>query len=273
MHPAIRLPSWSAFFLKGFAPFLRYPGDMKISHPANGLSRSGLDDGRTLGTAPRLRRAGLRLALTLGLAVTQQPTLSSAAEGAGWVPLFDGKTLNGWRQLNGLAKYEVRDHAIVGTSAPKSPNSFLCTTRDFGDFDLKFEVRVHPELNSGVQIRSHSLPDYQNGRVHGYQVEIAIGGYSGGIYDESRRNQFLNADKQPSPKIRDLLKKGSWNKYRVVCQGDHIQTWVNGVQVTDLHDPLTARGLIGLQVHGVGDRTDPLTVEWRNIRIRELKAK
>ena len=246
---------------------------MKISHPANGPSRSGLDDGKMLRAAPRLRRAGLRLALALGLVVTQQPTLTSAAEGAGWVPLFDGKTLNGWRQINGLAKYEVRDGAILGTSVPNSPNSFLCTTRDYADYELEFEVRVHPELNSGVQIRSQSKPDVQNGRVHGYQVEIAIGGYSGGIYDESRRNKFLNADNEPSAKIRELLKKGAWNKYRVVCQGDHIQTWVNDVLVTDLRDSMTASGFIGLQVHGVGDRTDPLTVEWRNLRIREIKAK
>ncbi|MBL9136426.1 MAG: DUF1080 domain-containing protein [Verrucomicrobiales bacterium] len=246
---------------------------MEISHPANGPSRSGLDDGRTLGHALRLRRVGLRLALAIGLAVTQQPTLSSAAEGAGWVSLFDGKTLNGWHQVNGLAKYEVRDGAILGTSVPKSPNSFLCTTRDYADFELEFEVRVHPELNSGVQIRSHSKPDYQDGRVHGYQVEIAIGGYSGGIYDESRRNKFLNTEAQPTPTIRDLLKKDTWNKYRIRCQGDRIQTWVNGVAVTDLRDGMTASGFIGLQVHGVGDRSDPLTVEWRNIRLREIPAK
>lgn len=246
---------------------------MEISHPANGPSRSGLDDGKTLGNAPRLRRAGLRLALALGLVFAPQPTLTSAAEGAGWVSLFDGKTLNGWSQRNGLAKYEVKDGAILGTSAPNSPNSFLCTTREYADFELEFEVRVHPELNSGVQIRSHSKPDYQNGRVHGYQVEIAIGGYSGGIYDESRRNKFLNAETQPTPAIRDLLKKDAWNKYRILCQGDRIQTWVNGVPVTDLRDSMTASGFIGLQVHGVGDRTDPLTVEWRHLRIREFKAK
>lgn len=193
---------------------------------------------------------------------------ASAAEGK-WVSLFNGKDLAGWEQKNGLAKYEAKDDCIVGTSAPDSPNSFLCTTKDYGDFELEFEVKVDAALNSGVQIRSHSMSGYQNGRVHGYQVEIAVGGFSGGIYDEARRGKFLNAE-QPTDKIKNLLKDNEWAKYRVVCQGDHIQTWVNGVQVTDLRDDMTKSGFIGLQVHGVGKRTEPLRASWRNIRIREL---
>jgi hypothetical protein len=129
---------------------------------------------------------------------------------------------------------------------------------------------VDKELNSGVQIRSHSLPDYQKGRVHGYQVEIAVGGFSGGIYDEARRAKFLNAQ-EPTDAIKNLLKENAWNQYRVVCRGSRIQTWVNGVQVTDLTDDMTASGFIGLQVHGVGDRTDPLHVQFRNLRLKELK--
>lgn len=193
---------------------------------------------------------------------------ASAAE-SDWVPLFNGKDLTGWEQKNGKATYEAKDGCIVGTSAPNSPNSFLCTTKDYGDFELEFEVRVDAALNSGVQIRSHSIPGYQNGRVHGYQVEIAVGGFSGGIYDEARRGKFLNAE-QPTDKIKGLLKDNEWAKYRVVCKGDHIRTWVNGTQVTDLHDDMTKSGFIGLQVHGVGDRTDPLRASWRNIRLREL---
>lgn len=187
----------------------------------------------------------------------------------GWVSLFNGKDLDGWQQINGKAKYEAKDNTILGTSVPNSPNSFLCTKKDYGDFELEFDVKVDKELNSGVQIRSQSLKEYQNGRVHGYQVEIAVGGFSGGIYDEARRAKFLNADK-PSEEVRNLLKENEWNHYRVVCQGDHIQAWVNGVKVTDLHDSMTKSGFIGLQVHGVGNRTDPLKVQWRNLRLREL---
>jgi hypothetical protein len=197
-------------------------------------------------------------------------SLAALASAQEWVSLFNGKDLEGWQQINGKAKYEAKDGAIVGTSVPNSANSFLCTTKNYSDFELEFEVMVDKELNSGVQIRSESKPDYQNRRVHGYQVEIAVGGFSGGIYDEARRGKFLNAE-QPTAEIQALLKEKAWNKYRVVCQGDHIQTWVNGVKVTDLRDEMTRTGLIGLQVHGVGDRTDPLQVQWRNLRIKELK--
>jgi hypothetical protein len=187
----------------------------------------------------------------------------------GWVSLFNGKDLEGWEQINGLAKYEAKDGAIVGTSVPNSPNSFLCTKKHYSDFELEFEVKVDRELNSGVQIRSHSLKEYQKGRVHGYQVEIAIGGFSGGIYDEARRGKFLNAQ-GPTDEVRKLLKENEWNRYRVVCRGDSIQTWVNGVKVTDLKDNMTRSGFIGLQVHGVGKRADPLKVQWRNLRLLEL---
>ena len=195
---------------------------------------------------------------------------ATRAGGDGWVMLSGGRDLAGWEQLNGTAKYEARDGMIVGTSVAGSPNSFLCTKQKYGDFELEFEVKCDKALNSGVQIRSESSPDYQNGRVHGYQVEISVGGFSGGIYDEARRAKFLNADK-PTDEIRALLKENAWNKYRVVCQGDRIQTWVNGREVTDLRDDMTRTGFIGLQVHGVGARTEPLTVAWRNIRLRELK--
>jgi hypothetical protein len=189
-----------------------------------------------------------------------------------WIALFNGKDLEGWDELNGTAKYTVEDHCIVGQSVPNSPNSFLCTKKEYADFELEFEVKVDAALNSGVQIRSHSLPSYRNGRVHGYQVEIAVNGFSGGIYDEARRAKFLNDPEKPTPEIRQLVKDNEWARFRVVCQGDHIQTWVNGVKVTDLHDSMTKSGFIGLQVHSVGARQEPLHVRWRNLRLRELAS-
>ncbi len=218
-------------------------------------------------TTTRLFRAGKQSNILLALLLTG---LTAGAADDGWVSLFNGKDLDGWEQKNGLAKYEAKDGAIVGTSVPNSPNSFLCTKKNYSDFELEFEVRVDKELNSGVQIRSESKPDYQKGRVHGYQVEIAVGGFSGGIYDEARRAKFLNAEK-PTDEIKALLKENEWNKYRVICQGDRIQVWLNGKQVTDLKDDMTRSGFIGLQVHGVGKRTEPLEVRWRNLRLKELK--
>ncbi len=215
-------------------------------------------------------RTILTIFAPLALAAGLTSTCALAAEGE-WISLFNGKDLKGWEQKNGKAKYEAKDGCIEGMSVPNSPNSFLCTTKDYGDFELTFEVKLDAALNSGVQIRSQSTKEYQNGRVHGYQVEIAVGGFSGGIYDEARRAKFLNAE-QPTEKIKNLVKDNQWAKYRVICRGDHIQTWIDGVQVTDLRDDMTQSGFIGLQVHGVGSRAEPLYVRWRNIRLRELNS-
>jgi type 1 glutamine amidotransferase len=201
----------------------------------------------------------------LGATATQaQP----AAEGK-WVDLFDGKTLAGWKPINGTAKYEVADGTIKGTTVEGSPNSFLCTEKAYQDFDLEFEVKVDTRLNSGVQFRSNAFQNYQNNRVHGYQVEIAAAGNSGRIYDEARRGGWV--DKAPAdPKAKDAaFKDGQWNKYRVLCEGPHIQTWINGIPIADVTDAMTAKGFIGLQVHSF-KADSPASVQWRNIRIREM---
>jgi hypothetical protein len=186
----------------------------------------------------------------------------------GWAWLFNGANLDGWEQLNGTAKYEVEDGTIVGTTAEGSPNSFLCTKKHFTDFDLEFEVKVDPRLNSGVQFRSNSFKEYQNGRVHGYQVEIATDN-PGRIYDEARRGTWLD-DTDPA-KANNAFKVGEWNKYRVLCVGDSIKTWVNGIAIADMKDSMTSKGFFGVQVHSFGGDT-PAQVRWRNIRIKELNA-
>ena len=89
-----------------------------------------------------------------------------------WQNLFNGKDLKGWKQLNGQAKYEVKNQEIVGTTVLNQPNSFLVTEEEYGDFILELEFKLDAEMNSGLQFRSESKPDYQNGRVHGYQMEI-----------------------------------------------------------------------------------------------------
>ena len=205
-----------------------------------------------------------------------------------WVNLLDGKTLEGWTVQSGFAKYEVEDGAIVGTAVKGSPNTFLCTNKEYGDFILEFEVKVDPKLNSGVQIRSQVAEKEMvflfrgpkdkprkrvvpPQRVYGYQVEISneAAASSGGIYDEARRGFFL-ADISSDPAATKAFKDNQWNKYRVECKGDSIKTWVNDVPCADLRDSMTARGVIGLQVHGVGKDFHPYEVRWRNIRIQEL---
>ena len=192
-----------------------------------------------------------------------------ATEG-GWTPLFDGESLDGWRVVNGTATFEARDGRIIGTSVRGSPNSFLATDREFSDFVLELEFLVDPNMNSGVQIRSHSLPDYRNGRVHGYQVEIDPSDrrWTGGLYDEARRGWLFPLDGHPSAQA--AFRPDEWNHFRIEAVGEHIRTWVNGVLAADVTDPLTPRGFIALQVHSVPDENIGARVQWRGIRIKEL---
>lgn len=185
-----------------------------------------------------------------------------------WQPLFDGKTLAGWKLRNGSASYAVEKGEVVGRTVAGSPNSFLCTDKLYGDFELEFEVKVDPALNSGVQIRSMSVPGYQDGRVHGYQVEIdpTERGFSGGLYDEARRGWLQDLSK--NEKGREAFKNGNWNKYRVLAKGDRFETWVNGVKCVDYRDSMTKFGFIALQVHS-HEKTG-LEVRWKNVRIKDF---
>ena len=186
----------------------------------------------------------------------------------GFVDLFDGKSTADWVQRGGKAVYTVEDGALVGRSVPGEKNSFLCPPREYADFVLEFEVLVDPKLNSGVQIRSASRPDYRAGAVHGYQVEIDASerGFSGGIYEEQRRGWLTSTDDAPAS--RKAFKVGEWNHYRVEASGDRLRTWVNGTAIADITDGVTRSGFIGFQVH---EAKEPgLTVKWRKIRIREL---
>jgi len=154
----------------------------------------------------------------------------------------------------------------------KTPNSFLATRRLYGDFVLELEYKVDPYLNSGVQIRSQVRP---NGRVYGYQVEIdpSPRAWSGGIYDEARHG-WLN-DLTKNEPARKAFKQNGWNKYRIMCIGDHMRTWINDVPAADLHHSETVEGFIALQVHSYNPRKHPekkekLEVRWRNIRLQDL---
>ena len=87
------------------------------------------------------------------------PSWATADE---WVSMFNGKTLAGWTQKNGTATYVVKDGTILGTTSDGSPNSFLCSVKEYGDFELEFEVKVDSQLNSGVQIRSQTKDEDGN---------------------------------------------------------------------------------------------------------------
>ncbi len=186
-----------------------------------------------------------------------------------WVSLFNGKNLKGWKQLNGQASYDATEGTIKGTTVLGSPNSFLCTTADYQDFILEYEFLVDPQLNSGVQIRSHSLKEYQNGRVHGYQIEIdpSERGWTAGVYDEARRGWLYPLTDNPT--AQKAFKQNEWNKIRVEAIGKTIRTWLNGVPTSNLTDDMDSTGFIALQVHGVGNdaKKAGIAVQWKNIRI------
>jgi hypothetical protein len=209
----------------------------------------------------------------IGLGLLLVSSLAMADDRDGWVALFDGKSLSGWEQKNGTATFRVDQGTVLGKTSEGSPNSFLCSTKEYGDFELKFEVKVDDPLNSGVQIRSASKPDFNNGRVHGPQVEIATNGTAGFIYGEALGTGWLSDEAgMQDPEKKAAFKKGEWNTYRVLAQGKSIKTWINGVPVADLVDEKSnmPKGFIGLQVHGIAKGTGPYEVRWRNIEIKEL---
>lgn len=215
-------------------------------------------------------------------AFAEEPAAKGAAAEAeaaadGWVPLFNGENLEGWTQRNGTATYRIEEGAIVGKTAKGSPNSFLCTDKKYGDFELEFETKVDDGLNSGVQIRSQTEGDDPAKRVNGPQVEIEKSpGQAGFIYGEATPFKWLSEE----PKSKDAavnqhshMKNGEWNHFRVVAKGPQIQTWINGEPVADLtHAEIHkthSEGFIGLQVHGIRGSSGPFEVRWRNIRIKE----
>jgi hypothetical protein len=225
------------------------------------------------------------------LAIICTPITSIAEEATA---LFDGKTLNGWTQQGGEAKYHVENGVIVGESVPNTPNSFLCTEKKYGDFVLEYEYKCDNRLNSGVQFRSNVFDEetvvesdgkkrkIAAGRVHGYQVEIDPNkpdrSWSGGIYDEGRRGWLYPGIRGGDAKAftkqgQKVYKPGEWNSVRVECNGNSIKTWLNGEPRADFTDDMTAEGFIALQVHGIGgnEAAAGTMVQWRNLMIRELK--
>jgi len=220
------------------------------------------------------------------LALAGVLSLVGASRGAdNWIALFNGKNLDGWEQHSGTAKYRVEDGCIVGTTVANTGNSFLCTKKTYGDFIFEFEFLVAREMNSGVQFRSEVYAEatekeikgrkkkFPADRVFGYQYEIdpSSRAWTGGVYDEARRGWLV--DLKDNPAAQQKFKPGQWNKARIQCQGDRIQTWINDVKAADFTDDVTLRGLIALQVHGIGDgkkRPPGEEIRWRHLRLREL---
>ncbi len=183
--------------------------------------------------------------------------------------LFDGKTFAGW-EGDTKKTWRIEDGALVGgsleTTVPR--NEFLCTTKAFGDFELKVKFKLlgdRKHANAGVQFRTKRIPKHHE--VSGYQADVGQN-YWGALYDESRRNKVLAG---PDAKLLEkLVKHDDWNEYVIRAEGPRIQLFLNGTKTVDYaekDDKIERSGIIGLQIHG-GAKAK---VMYKDISIRELK--
>ena len=237
-------------------------------------------------------RTHLRFAI-LSFILIATPTMTFADQK---VELFNGKDLEGWTKRGGNGTFKVEDGEIVGHSSPNTTNTFLCTDKEFDNFELELDFKIDPKdhvFNSGVQIRSHARPEKDkkshkdSERVYGYQVEIdtkADRPWTGGIYFEGGIKDkgklvmrgdngwlFTLKDNKAAQAERHLCE---WNHLKIVAKDRHIQTWLNGVPATDFTDKdekyFTPKGFIALQVHGVGELKEQKEVRFKNIKMTTL---
>ena len=215
--------------------------------------------------------------LSCALLALISATVVTAQSDKGWTNLFDGKTFNGWKKITGTAEYKIEDGAIVGITVPNTPNTFLVTEKEYGDFVLELEVKIEDTTsNSGIQFRSHYDPKLNNGkgRVYGYQFELDPSSrrWTGGVYDEARRDWLYPLSLNPA--AQDAFKPGEFNKVRVECIGNNIRTWVNGKAAAYVVDTVDKSGFIALQVHAINKaELEGKRIHWRNIRIKTADLK
>jgi hypothetical protein len=199
---------------------------------------------------------------TISLALLAATVLMAQAPPGeqGFVPLFDGRTLDGW---DGDPRFwKVADGAIQGSTdeTPAKGNTFLIyRKKEFGDFVLRAQVKLRNH-NSGIQFRSEALDNWV---VRGYQADMAQNNWWGGVYEEKgKRGIMVNGWKGKAEKV---VKDNDWNDVEITCQGDLIKINVNGLDTAELRDTFKLSGVIALQLHA----GPPMAVWFRNIRIKE----
>jgi Domain of Unknown Function (DUF1080) len=183
----------------------------------------------------------------------------------GFQPLFNGKNLDGWDGDPRL--WKAQDGMIVGSTegAPLEYNSFLITKKSYANFILKAQAKLRNH-NSGIQFRSEEVPGLR-WAVRGYQADMAEDNYWGCIYEErGKRGVMVNGWKDKAEKV---VKLKDWNDLELLCDGDHINLKVNGLETADLHDSAKLDGIIALQLH----KGPPMQVYFRNLEIKALSPK
>ncbi len=184
------------------------------------------------------------------------------------VPLFDGRSFAGW-EGDTSSVWRIRDGTIVGGSLQGNPrNEFLATRRTYRNFRLELEYKLigtEGFVNSGVQFRSHRVANPPN-EVSGFQADIGAG-FSGCLYDESRRNRTLvQAD---TNLISRLERPGDWNRYEIIARGPEIVLSLNGQRTAawvEKEAGIAVEGIIALQIHG----NNKAEVAFRNLQVEEL---
>jgi HEAT repeat protein len=183
------------------------------------------------------------------------------------VSLFDGQSLQGWEGNTNV--WRVQEGVIVGGSMKGNPkNEFLATLRSYTNFVLRLEYKLvgtEGFVNGGVQFRSVRVANPPN-EMSGYQADIGAG-YSGALYDESRRNKMLVRPNEEL--VKRLEKAGDWNRYEIRCEGSHIQLWLNGEKTVEYAEPdagIPQTGVIALQIHG----DCKAEIYFRNLVLEEL---
>jgi hypothetical protein len=206
----------------------------------------------------------LILALALTAGVGQTPARSQTPPQR--VTMFDGKSFAGWE--GDLTIFRIQDGAIVGGTLERkiARNEFLCTTKTYGDFELRLKVKLlgGDGANAGIQFRTRRIPNHHE--VSGYQADMGTG-YWGALYDESRRNKVLKGPDHE--KLKSVIRVGDWNDYVIRAEGRRIQIWLNGVQTVDYveEDPaIETTGVIALQIHG----GPPSEAWYKDITLLEL---
>ena len=175
-------------------------------------------------------------------------------------PLFNGKNLDGWK-ISGTEKWVVEDGLLICESGPDKQYGYLATEKWYDNFLLELEFKQEANGNSGVFFRS----TIEGTKISGWQVEVAPPNHdTGGIYESYGRG-WLH---QIPDDQEGFLKMGEWNKMKIKVVGNHVTTWLNGHQMTDLTDDKIGegKGSIALQIHDGGG----IKVCWRNIVIQKL---
>lgn len=205
-----------------------------------------------------------------------------------WVYLFNGENLDNWELLGGDADFSVEDGMIVGTTEEDLPNCFLTTRDNYSDFVLEVDFKIDPNINSGVQIISttwekdtttsyvngsleEGTRDWEAGRVVGYQIEIdpSDRAWTGGFYEEGGRGWLQPLTENDS--AQQAFKPGEWNQMRIRAEGNHFESWINGVKAVDATDDTWNSGFIGLQLHGAWRENQiGQKVYFKDIRLRKL---